>query len=57
MILTDSGNRSAGDIPVTVTLCPPQNSHGLIRDQTRGSAVRPAGDRPPEPYGPSSCYN
>jgi hypothetical protein len=37
---TDRGNRSAGGIPVTVTLCPPQNSHGLIRDQTRVSVVR-----------------
>jgi hypothetical protein len=46
MILTDRGNRSAGGKPVTVTLCPPQNSHGLLRDQTRGlRGERPATDR------------
>jgi len=47
IVQTDRENRSAGGIPVTVTLCPPQNLHGLIRDQTRVSAVRgrPAGRR------------
>jgi hypothetical protein len=33
-------NRQLGEKPVPVPLCPPQISHGLIRDRTRASAVR-----------------
>jgi hypothetical protein len=32
-------NRSTGEKPVPVPLCPPQIPHGLTRDRTRASAV------------------